>query len=95
MEWPTKDILISFKPLVFEKRMDIVWSSSKWIDSLLSMNHWHNDENSLFKTFFKTPYLKCVAVTLFCVCILLKTSSSVEFVKWLYSRPYEQNSFSK
>ena len=24
MEWSTKDILISFKPLVFEKRMDLV-----------------------------------------------------------------------
>ena len=29
MEWPTKDILISFKPLVFEKRMDLVLSSPK------------------------------------------------------------------
>ena len=27
MEWPAKDILISFKPLVFEKRMDLVLSS--------------------------------------------------------------------
>ena len=57
MEWPAKDILISFKPLVFEKRMDLVLSSPKWIDSLLSMNHWYNYENSLFKTFwiFLTP----------------------------------------
>ena len=29
MEWPAKDILISFKPLVFEKRMDLVLSSPK------------------------------------------------------------------
>ena len=29
MEWLTKDILISFKPLVFEKRMDLVLSSPK------------------------------------------------------------------
>ena len=27
MEWPAKDILISFKPFVFEKRMDLVLSS--------------------------------------------------------------------
>ena len=26
MKWPTKDILISLKPLVFEKRMNLVWS---------------------------------------------------------------------
>ena len=29
MEWPSKDILISLKPLVFEKRMDLVLSSPK------------------------------------------------------------------
>ena len=29
MEWPEKDILISFKPHFFEKRMDIVLSSAK------------------------------------------------------------------
>ena len=29
MEWPAKDILIPFKPLVFEKRMDLVLSSAK------------------------------------------------------------------
>ena len=29
MEWPTKDTLISLKPLVFEKRMDLVLSSPK------------------------------------------------------------------
>ena len=51
MEWPAKYILISFKPLVFENRMDLVLSSPKWSDSLLSMNHWHNHENYLFKTF--------------------------------------------
>ena len=50
MEWSTKDILISFKPFVFEKIMYLVLISPKWIDSLLSMNHWHNYENSLFKT---------------------------------------------
>ena len=27
MEWPAKDVLISLKPLVFEKRMDLVLSS--------------------------------------------------------------------
>ena len=39
MEWPAKDILISLEPLVFEKSMDLVLSSPKWIDSLLFMNH--------------------------------------------------------
>ena len=29
MEWPAKDMLIYLKPLVFEKRMDLVLSSSK------------------------------------------------------------------
>ena len=52
MEWPAKDILISLEPLVFEKSMDLVLSSPKWIDSLLFMNHWHSDENSLFKNIF-------------------------------------------
>ena len=51
MEWPTKNILISIKPLAFEKRTDLVLCSPKWIDSLLSMNHWHSDKNYLFKTF--------------------------------------------
>ena len=35
MEWPTKDILISFKPLAFEMRMDLVLSSPKGIDILM------------------------------------------------------------
>ena len=53
MEWPTKVIyiLISLKPLVFEKRMDLVLSYPKSTDSLLSMKLWYNNENSLFKTF--------------------------------------------
>ena len=51
MEWPAKAILIFLKPLVFEKRMDLALSSPKWIDSLLSMNHWHSNKNSLFKAF--------------------------------------------
>ena len=51
MEWPPKYILISLKRLVFEKRMDLVLSPPKWIDSLLATNRWHSDENSLFKTF--------------------------------------------
>ena len=42
---------VTFKPPVFEKRMDLVLSSPKWIHSLLSRNHWYSDENSLFKTF--------------------------------------------
>ena len=29
MEWSAKDILISLKPLIFEKRMDLVLSSPK------------------------------------------------------------------
>ena len=49
MEWPAKDVSISLKPLPFEKRKDLVSSSSKWIDSLFSKNHWNSDENSLFK----------------------------------------------
>ena len=61
MEWPAKGISISLIPLVFENRMDLVLSSPKWIDSLLSMNHWHNDENFLFKTspFFYCPHVGC------------------------------------
>ena len=51
MEWPTKDTLISLKPLVFEKRMDLVLSYPKSTDSLLPMKLWYNNENSLFKTF--------------------------------------------
>ena len=51
MEWLAKDILISFKPCVFEKRTDLVLSSPKLINSFMPMNHWHNDENALFKTF--------------------------------------------
>ena len=31
--------------------MDLVLSSLKSIDRLLSMNHWHSDENSLFSAF--------------------------------------------
>ena len=44
-----KEILISVKPLAFEKKMDLVLSFPKWINSLLPMNHWHSDENSLIK----------------------------------------------
>ena len=51
MEWPANDILIPLKPRVFEKRLDLFLSSRKWIDSMLSINHWHNEEKSLFKTF--------------------------------------------
>ena len=51
MEWPAKDTLTSLKPLVFENRMDLVLSSPKWIDSLLSINHWYSVENYLFKIF--------------------------------------------
>ena len=51
MEWAAKDVLISLKPLAFGKRMDLVLSSPKYIDSLFAMNHGHSDENSLFKTF--------------------------------------------
>ena len=46
-----KDVLISLKLLAFGKRMDLVLSSPKYIDSLFAMNHGHSDENSLFKTF--------------------------------------------
>ena len=42
---------MSLEPLAFEKRMDLVLSSPKWIDSLLSRNHWHGNENPLFETF--------------------------------------------
>ena len=51
MKWPTKDISIPLKPLVFEKRVDLVSSSPKLIDSLLSLTHWHNDENLYLKQF--------------------------------------------
>ena len=51
VEWPAKDIPIFLKPLISEKRMDLVLSSPKGIDISFSMNHWHSDENSLFKTF--------------------------------------------
>ena len=50
MECSAKDTLISLKPFAFEKRrMDLVLSFSKWIDSLLSMNHSPSDANYLFK----------------------------------------------
>ena len=51
MEWPAKDLLIFLKPLTFEKRIDLVLSSPKSIDSLLSRKHWHSDEDYLSKTF--------------------------------------------
>ena len=51
IKWPAKDILIYFKHLAFEKRLDLVLSSPKWSDSLLSINHWHSNENSLFEIF--------------------------------------------
>ena len=38
MEWPAKDVLISLKPLVFEKRTDLVLSSPKLIDGLFIVN---------------------------------------------------------
>ena len=57
MESPDKDILIPLKSLAFEKRIDLVLSVSKQINSLLSMNHWHSDKNSFFIKFsiFLTP----------------------------------------
>ena len=39
---------------------------------------------SFFIYFAEKRSFFCVAVTSFCVCILLKTSSLVEFVKWLF-----------
>ena len=59
MGWPAKYILISLKSLLFEKRMDLVWSPLKWADSLLSMKHWYSDKKSLFKTssVFQRPHV--------------------------------------
>lgn len=54
-KFPVKDILTSFKPSIFKIRMEIFCLFhllKKKIDSLLSMNHWHKDESSLFKTFW-------------------------------------------
>ena len=60
IEWAAKDILIYLKHLVFEKRLDLVLSSPKWSDSLLSINHWHSNENSLFKIFSIFEHLHLV-----------------------------------
>ena len=51
IKWPAKDTLISLQPLAIEKKMNLE-SSSKWTDSLLSMNHWYSYKSSLFKTFW-------------------------------------------
>ena len=45
------DVSDVIKPFTLRKRMDLILSSTKWTDCLLSMNHWNSDEKSLFKKF--------------------------------------------
>ena len=42
-------MIISFKPIASEDRIGLGLSSPKWTKSLLSINHFHIDENCLFK----------------------------------------------
>ena len=60
MQWSAKDILIPLKLVALETRMDLVLSSPKGTDSLLSLKNWHDEEksfiNSLFQ-FFEHPHI--------------------------------------